>query len=456
MKAFAHELVPKETIPLPLVFILLFYSGTVIALQMLFPALRALYPQTIFAGIAILLSAVSFFSGNATLRLEGVQKLFAAYCIFAILGLYRSAEVGCLTQGVESVSILWKHLVFIVILVSFTRTLTAIVFAQKWVLITVVLFVLHSIKAIFAGYSGSGGRFDNYVGLISNADYIGIFVAIFFVIYSHIALQARKPSKRLFWFVLGIFSLIIMVKTQTRATVFVLGVLTPWWILKTSTSKGECLKKGIVVLLVVVAVFIIGSLSSSPSGSYFDRIATITQSTSDEADFNTKSRFFMWKQGIEIGLANPLLGVGSGATAPHLVLNFEGVELKDKGSKVEGFSIHNTFIQIFAERGIIGLILFCLMLIAAYRDLDAVACYAREQPERQQLALLADVGRLYFVGYIAGAMFVTIDSDWTLFAFIALAVSSRQCIHETVSKSPAIGNGMFERVLSKRIDGKAT
>lgn len=432
MNELTHELVQKETIPSPLLFILLFYSGTVIALQNLFPVLEALYPQTIFAGIAILLSAVSYFSGSATLKLEGVQKLFATYCIFATLGLYRSAEVGCLTPGVESISILWKQLVFIVILVSFTRTLKAIAFTQKWVLITVVLFVLHSIKSIFAGYSGPGGRFDNYVGLISNADYIGIFVAIFFVIFLHIALKELKPGKRLLWFLLGIFSLIIMVKTQTRATVFVLGVLTPWWIFKTSTSMMWVLKKGIVAFFAVGAIFFIGSFSSSLYESYFDRIATITQSTSDEADFNTKSRLFMWKQGVEIGFANPLLGVGSGATGPHLVLNFEGVELKDKGSKVESFSMHNTFIQIFAERGIIGLLLFCLMLLAAFRDLNAVARYAREESERQQFALLADVGRIYFVGYIAGAMFVTIDYDWTLFAFIALAVSLRQCIHETV------------------------
>ncbi|MBV5329486.1 MAG: O-antigen ligase family protein [Chlorobium sp.] len=434
----------KDTKPLPLVFILLFYSGTVVGLQNVFPVMRFIYPQTIFAGTAILLAVVSFFNGNSALKFDGVQKYFAAYCIFATLGLYRSTEVGCLTQGIESVSILWKHLIFLVIIIAFTRTLSVLIFVQKWILITVALFVLHSTKAIFAGYTGVAGRFDNYIGLISNSDYIGIFTAIFVIVFLHCALHAQKIISRLFWAVLGVFSLFIMVKTQTRAAVVVLGVLVPCWLLITSSSKNEIFRKGVVLLLSVGAVFVIGGLSGSRYGSYFDRISTITRYDTDEADFNTKSRFFMWKQGLAIGIANPLLGVGSGATAPHLELNFEGVELKNKASNVEGFSIHNTFIQIFAERGIAGLVPFCLMWLYAYNNFNAVARYARGQPEKRQLVILADVGRLYLVGYVVGAMFASIDYDWTLFAFVALAVSSRQYIQENNVKKTVVANPVRE------------
>lgn len=422
----------KEVILLPLIFILSFYSGTIIAIQMVFPLLRALYPQTIFAGMAILFSVLYFFTGKATLKLERVQALFIAYSVLATIGLYRSAEVGFLLEGEEIVSVIWKQLIFLIILVLFTRTFSAITFALTWILLTVALFVLHSIKAILAGHSGSAGRFDNYVGLISNSDYIGIFVAIFVVVFLHMALQTRKIHIRLFWFTLSMFSLVIMVKTQTRAAVLVLGILAPYWIFVTSSSKAAIFRKGFALLLVVGALAFIGSLSNSKHGSYFDRIATIAQYDSDETDFSTKSRFFMWKQGLAIGFANPLLGVGSGATAPYLELEFEGVALKNKASKAEGFSMHNTFIQIFAERGITGLVLFCLILLVAYNNLNVVANYSKGHPERLRLALLADIGRLYFVGYVVGSMFCSIDYDWTLFAFVALTVSSRRYIDEAV------------------------
>jgi O-antigen ligase len=418
----------KETIPFPLVCILLFYSGTVIALQMVFPVLRAFYPQTIFAGIAILFSALYFLGGKATFKLERVQTLLIAYSVFATIGLYRSAEVGFLLEGKEIIFVIYKQLIFLVILVLFTRTLFAITFAHFWILLTVAVFVLHSFKAIVVGYAGSSGRFDNYVGLITNSDYIGIFVAIFVVVFMHMVQQTRRISIRLFWFALSMFSIVVMVKTQTRAAVIVLGILATYWIFVSSSSTAEICRKGIAMLLVVGVFVFIGSISSSKHGSYFDRIATMAQYNSDVTDFNTKSRYFMWEQGLAVGLANPLLGVGSGATAPYMDLQFEGVELKNKASKVEGFSIHNTFIQIFAERGIVGEVFFCLILLSAYKNFNMVANYSRDSNERIQLAVLADVGRLYLVGYFVGSFFVTIDSDWTLFAFVALAVSSKRYI----------------------------
>ena len=442
MKAFAHELGPRETIPLPLVFILLFYSGTVIALQNLFPVLEAFYPQTIFASIAILLSVVSFFCGNASLKLERIQKLYAVYCTIAILGLYRSFEVGFLAQGGEIVFNFLKHLVFIVILVSFTRTLSVLIFLRNWILITCALFILHSIKAIYAGNTGLGGRFDNYIGLISNADYIGVFVAVFVVIFFHIALQIRNNKYRLLCFALSIGSLVIMVKTQTRSAILVLSAVLFWWVVIMSTSIIKFFKNMTVFFWVIATAFIVGSFNESLLNPYLDRILTIKQATSTDADFNAKSRLFMWKQGIELGLANPLLGVGSGASTPHLDLNYEGVELQNRMSNVKGFSMHNTFIEIFAERGVIGLVLFCLMLLAAYRNFTAIARYATKHPERQQLEILAAVGRLYLVGYSVGAMFISIEYDWTLFVFLALAVSSQQYMHENELTTPGRGNSM--------------
>lgn len=435
MNHVAPALVKEKATPLPLIFILLFYSGTIIALQIVFPALRPLYPQTIFAGMAILLSALSLVNGNATLKLEWIQKVYIAYCIVATIGLYRSAEVGWLVKGQEEVLIIWKHLVFLMILIAFTKSLSRIFFTLAWLLATAALFALHSMKAILAGVSGLAGRFDNYVGLVSNADYVGIFFAIFVVVFLHLALQKQKSLRRQSWFVLSILSLIIMANTKTRAAFLILAVLVPYWILITSHSAAEIFKKGIRLLLIVGALIIIGSLANFNYGSYLDRFSTITKSDSAQADFNIKSRLFMWEQGIAIGLDNPLLGVGTGATTPYLKLTFEGVDLQDRTSKVESFSLHNSFIQIFAERGLPGLILFCLLLLKAFKNFNAVARYAKGHPERQQLALLSDVGRLYFVGYVIGNMFNPIDNDWTFFTFVALSVSSAGHIHETVPAS---------------------
>lgn len=419
--------VRKEANPLPLYFILLFYSGTVIAPHAIFPVLTSFFPQTILAGAAILLAVLYIFSGNTKLRIDQTQLLYIAYCFLTTVGLYRSAEVGCLVKGEEVVAIIWKQLIFIIILISFSRTLSSIHFVRTWILVTIALFILHSIKAIAMGHSGLAGRFDNYVGLISNSDYIGVFTAIFVVIFMHIGLKAKVRWKGIVWFVLSLFSLIIMIKTHTRAAVFVLIILLPCWIILTFSTTAELFKKAILILLLAVTFAIAGLVSSSDQGSYFDRIATITKFDSEDADFNTKSRLFMWKQGIKIGSDNLLLGVGPGATAPYLNLIFEDVELRDKGSKAEGFSFHNTFIQIFADRGVSGLILFCLLLFFAFKNFKSILFFAKKE-KNIVLCNVCDIGRLYLLGFIAGGMFITIDYDWTLQAFIALSVSGKQYV----------------------------
>lgn len=433
MKPVAPAMVKEETLPLSLVFILLFYSGTILAPQVLFPALRELYPQTIFSGVAIILYTHYLLAGKIIFEFELVQKIYLAYCIIATIGLYRSAEVGFLAPGLEDVSNAWKHFVFLVILISLSRSLSLISFAFTWICVTVALFVLHSIKALAMGASGADNRFDNYVGMISNADYIGIFLMIFVVVYFHLALETQKGFMRLAWFALSIFSLIITVKTETRTALLILVFLAPYWILITSFSMTEIFRKGTILLLFAVILIFICSLSNFKDSSFVKRMSTITKYGSDDVDFSTKSRTFMWQQGIALWLANPLLGVGSSATTPYLNLTLEGVKLQDRAGKEEGFSMHNTFIQILAERGITGLILFGWMVQKAYRNFNMVARYSRGKAEKKKLVLLATIGRLFFVGYIIGSMFTTIEYDWTFYAFVALSVSSARYIHESVS-----------------------
>lgn len=429
MTSITSSKVQKERILLPLVFILLFYSGTVMALQAMFPVLRPLYPQTFFAGAAILLGAFYVLGGEARIYFERTQIVYLLYCVVATVGLYSVTAPWLVDQGMEYVSNMWKHLVFLSVLIAFAQSRRAVTFAGTWVLVTVALFVLHSFKAILAGYSGASGRFDNYVGQISNADYVGIFVAIFVVIFLQVATKVQGRKMRLAWFALSLISLVIMIQTHTRAAILVLGAVALYWALINSGTVRDAFKKCLVLGVLAGALLILGSFSSSDEGSYFDRMMTITKYGTEEADFNTGSRLHMWKQGIEIGLDNPLLGVGSGATAPHLDLTFQGARLKDKGSNAEGFSMHQTFIQIFAERGLTGLVLFCLMLFYAYKDMKLTAVYAKNNGD-ERLLLLANVGRLYLIGFCVGGLFITIDQDWTLFAVLALSVSLKRAIAE--------------------------
>ena len=72
------------------------------------------------------------------------------------------------------------------------------------------------------------------------------------------------------------------------------------------------------------------------------RIGTVGQSI---ASADMGGRVTMWKKSIEVLAQHPLLGVGGGAV-DHMI----------------GGAVHNTFLSVAAETGIVGLVLFLAIL----------------------------------------------------------------------------------------------
>lgn len=415
----------KERVPPSLLLILVMYSGTILSPYQLLPFLRPIAPQTLIAAAAIV-TAVFYLAVNGTgFGLERIQWVYLAYCLAAIIGLHQSQEVGFLSDGIQIVANIWKHLVLLFIIALCARSVRTISLVWKWLLVTISLFHLHSFKALLAGYTGLAGRFDNYVGMVSNADYIGVFAAITSVMFLHNAQETRDLRLKGLCYSLSAIAIVIMVKTHTRAAFLVLLVTVVYWAIR-GGSFTKSLRRLRIILFAGGLLLVVGRISSSDEGKYFERMASIMRFQSEDADFDTRSRLFMWRQGVRIGLDHPVLGVGSGATTPYLDLRYEDVDLRDKGRESEGFSIHNTYIQIFAERGLFGLLLFALMLLFAYRNVQYIALLNTSLSNMSRLKVIAEDVGIYLVGYMTGALFITIDYDWTLFVVVGLAVSLRR------------------------------
>lgn len=316
MSALVPSSVPKEKVPLPLVLILLMYSGTIISPHYLLPFLRPLAPQTLLAVAAMVTGAIHLAVARTGFSLERIQWAYLAYCLVATIGLYRTHAAGLLDEGIPVISNIWKHLVLLFIVTMCARSMRSITFVWRWMMVTIALFHLHSFKALLAGYTGPQGRFDNYIGMVSNADYIGVFAAISGVLFVQSAQVAADRRLKGLCFALSAIALVIMVKTHTRSAFLVLFATVIYWAIWGVSSAGRW-RRLILVGLVAGLVLMVGKVSSSEEGGYLDRMESILRFRSPEADFNTRSRIFLWHQGLKIGLDHPLLGVGSGATAPY-------------------------------------------------------------------------------------------------------------------------------------------
>jgi O-antigen ligase len=206
--------------------------------------------------------------------------------------------------------------------------------------------------------------------------------------------------------------------------------------------------RGGFVTLLVVALILIGKLPSRQTAlklgtvvggvliftmfapqSYWDRVATIWGGGSEEAQSDEylrsglTPRWELWKTGVTIMLENPLLGVGLG--------NFTIAEGMTHGGTKLGSgkwtAPHNSFTQIGAELGVLGLVLFVYLLYRALRNCRTVIRVTKRNPHLRHHFYLAQGLQVSVYGYIVGGMALSHAFSDFLYFLIALTVLLRWC-----------------------------
>ncbi len=210
----------------------------------------------------------------------------------------------------------------------------------------------------------------------------------------------------------------LMVEERSYKKLFLLGVMavTVLTILKTG-SRGGLLslavvtglilyRKGLKYSLKITPLVIVAAIFASfiLDESHMDRFKTILEPTKDYNVTERIGRFQVWQNGLELMLENPILGVGAAA--------FPVAE----GTKHEGgkwSAAHNAFIQIGAELGVGGLLLFSLMILRSIlfvRKYDAGAVWFQRGLEAS------------LCGFCVGGFFLSWAYSYVLYFFIGLTV----------------------------------
>lgn len=134
------------------------------------------------------------------------------------------------------------------------------------------------------------------------------------------------------------------------------------------------------------------------------------------------SRWGVWSAAVKMAVDHPAFGVG--------VANFINYYPQYSGASFEIDHAHNIFLNMLAERGLMGLLAFGLVVVVLFRSLFAALVREVSPTERTLIAGLIAV----FAGYLAHSMFDVSYYDYKilllfwLLAGIAAAVSQRQTI----------------------------
>lgn len=167
--------------------------------------------------------------------------------------------------------------------------------------------------------------------------------------------------------------------------------------------------------------------SAAASDVFWERMRTILHSEQDYNRTSPQGRIEIWKRGMVYMVTHPLFGVGAG--------NFGSAEgrlsplarLQERGIGVKWMAPHNSYVQVGAELGIPGLLLFVGFLVAIYRTLGRVERWdtqARAGPRRKAgpSARLVHALMASLTGFVVGAFFLSLAYQAMLYTLAALAV----------------------------------
>jgi O-antigen ligase len=177
----------------------------------------------------------------------------------------------------------------------------------------------------------------------------------------------------------------------------------------------------------VTAAVIVACLATIPvlPSSFTGRMASIFDSEQD-ATGSREARKQLLREATEAFKHNPLFGIGAG----------QFVNYNPDGRQEAWRETHNTFLQVAAELGLVGLLVFLTILycgFAATRQTRlqlrgrgpgararAPTFWNRSAPHLYSAALLASLS-----GWLLAAIFGSVAYYWTLYIVLALAVSHR-------------------------------
>ena len=215
----------------------------------------------------------------------------------------------------------------------------------------------------------------------------------------------------------------------SRGGFLALLVAAIYWVLRFRAVRAPW---RVVSIGVAALIFV-----STASSEFWAQMKTIT---SPEKDYNVTGetgRMEIWKRGIGYMVSYPVFGVGAGdfGTAEGRLSSLASRQEYNTGLKWS--EAHNSFVQVGAELGIPGLIIFLGMLLGVLRALRASKLRARAPDTFDPDAdLLAQSMSAAFVGFVVGAFFLSLAYREPLYTLVALGAAV-----EKVSRSSQLSLG---------------
>ena len=320
-------------------------------------------------------------------------------------------------------------LIFFVALNAAQTVSQLAIFIGSWVL----MFGLYPVRGTYMNYFAGINQFGRYGWNFSFSNYndLGAYAILVLSLSAFLLAGRYERWVRVFAF-LGAGSLsLLVILTQSRGAFLGLALGFLFMLLR-SRSRTKLLR---ISLLVVLAIVLFAP------GAAWDRFSRMkylfSAETLGEADTSAEQRYVLLQVGASIAKQNLVKGVGLGAYPDaHGEYAEERAEWRfGRGNR----DTHNMYLNLVAETGVPGALLFLGMLASTLRFAMRTEQSLREwhPVESEQLRIL----RFGLIAYLLAAIFGTFHRVSFLYLFIAAVWSASRIFSELLTTMPTVGQG---------------
>ncbi|MBW2312947.1 MAG: O-antigen ligase family protein [Deltaproteobacteria bacterium] len=252
---------------------------------------------------------------------------------------------------------------------------------------------------------------ERFSGLSGQENLLGADMCVVLAASAGLFFIARSKVRRAI--LIGIVTLATagIALSLSRSAFLALGFMWGLWLYR-SGSRGNLQYAVLAGMLAIV------SLAFLPE-SVMDRLGTIFDATERARDGSIQGRFEVGAWGIRAFMSNPIVGVGT----PRFPV---WVHEQPDGLSASWHTIHNAYIGIAAEQGLLGLVPFLAILTISWMDYTACWRAVRSRrlindPVLTELGHLALFLQIALLSGLVGGMFHQQHRSKTMWLMMALS-----------------------------------
>ena len=358
-----------------------------------------------------IITLVATFVGNKKIALEQIFKLkqgrrYLAFFVIMILGIpfaYHRREAFNYIFLTYLVNVFFFYILIIQI-DSLNRL-------KHLILVTFISVFLYSMFVLFRGSFFSGRL---YFGTIYDPNDIAYFLISLFPLGLIVAAEGKTLLNSTLP-VLGMgISICVILLTGSRAGIIGLAVVVV--LIFVTKIIGMRRSTKIVFLIGFIIIFLIYGNKID-----VDRYLTLKEIGNDYNVTDEFGRMGLWKRAFELISSNPLSGVGV-ACFPKAI-----GEMREKQKVLPMWQdIHNSFLQVAVEVGLIGFIVFvsiiieCFKTFSIYRKLSMTSTTMRDH---RNIGTILQIG---FIGSLITSFFLSQGYSLLFTLYFAFSATLRK------------------------------